>query len=311
MPGGLEPGVGVISWGESELEWGVLSCAHPTAGLGAGGVGSGEHPPTHKAGSHPLWGPQSCSSYCWGHATPCWSGWAQQGQRGPRAGSKAGRPARGARALQGQCAACQGPALRVLDAEPETSAQVLRAGQGWGGEGGGLQGTHAPRSLRRGILKAAGPWQARGVTVWVGGPKPVGLSDAPLPRACAQPSGTPVPLAPASTWAPAPARRTPSRTTAPALRPSPARTVVQVSGAAGWQGAGHRREQWLTVPPDPPPQRSALTRAATSTWSRVSAGPAYTRAAWSSASARGARSAVRGPATQVLEGAARRGGPRH
>ena len=207
MPGGLEPGVGVISWGESELEWGVLSCAHPTAGLGAGGVGSGEHPPTHKAGSHPLWGPQSCSSYCWGHATPCWSGWAQQGQRGPRAGSKAGRPARGARALQGQCAACQGPALRVLDAEPETSAQVLRAGQGWGGEGGGLQGTHAPRSLRRGILKAAGPWQARGVTVWVGGPKPVGLSDAPLPRACAQPSGTPVPLAPASTGAPAPARR--------------------------------------------------------------------------------------------------------
>lgn len=215
---------------------------------------------------------------------PCWSGWAQQGQRGPRAGSKAGRPARGARALQGQCAACRGPALRVLDAEPETSAQVLRAGQGWGGEGGGLQGTHAPRSLRRGILKAAGPWQARGVTVWVGGPKPVGLSDAPLPRACAQPSGTPVPLAPASTGAPAPARRTPSRTTAPALRPSPARTVVQ---------------------------RSALTRAATSTWSRVSAGPAYTRAAWSSASARGARSAVRGPATQVLEGAARRGGPRH
>ena len=89
------------------------------------------------------------------------------------------RPAQGARALQGQCAACRGPALRVSDAEPEASAQVLRAGQGWGGEGGGLQGTHAPRSLRRGILKAAGPWQARGVTVWVGGPKPVGLSDAP------------------------------------------------------------------------------------------------------------------------------------
>ena len=104
LPGGAQVGAqgsGAGGGGDllggvrAELGWGVLSCAHPTAGLGAGGVGSGEHPPTHKAGSHPLWGPQSCSGYCWGHTTPCWSGWAQQGQRGPRAGNEAGDLLRG------------------------------------------------------------------------------------------------------------------------------------------------------------------------------------------------------------------------
>lgn len=124
-PGGC-PGVwsrgGGDLLGASELSCGggpVLSAAHPTAGLGAGGVGSGHHPPTHKAGSCRLWGPQSCSGYCWGHAAPCWSGSAPQGSRGPRTGPQTGRRAPGAGALQGPVLPAAGPAFRVLDVESE------------------------------------------------------------------------------------------------------------------------------------------------------------------------------------------------
>lgn len=207
MPGGLKPGVGVISCGESELSWGRGSC--PVCGSSycrpgrwrshqPGACRSGEHPPTHKAGSCPLWGPQSCSGYCWGLAAPCWSGWAPQvpvqGAPGP------------ACCLSGSSSWGVGCGARGLP------AQALRAGQGWSGEGRGLQGTHAPRSLRRGILKAAGPWQAGSITVWVGAQS---LRDSETAPSLAR---VPSPPGPLCLW-PLPPRRLMLQHTGPRVTP--------------------------------------------------------------------------------------------
>ncbi|XP_023555728.1 hepatocyte growth factor activator isoform X5 [Octodon degus] len=80
-------------------------------------------------------------------------------------------------------------------------------------------------------------------------------------------------LGPASMVAPALAPRTPPPTSAPVPQPSLAGTAAL---------------------------RSASMKPATSTWSRASAGPACTRAAWNSATACGGTCSVKAPITQEL-----------